>query len=213
MSEESRSGDSRERILRTATRLFAEHGFHGVSTREIAAASSLNISTVNYHVGKKQELYHEVFRRLSVRGEHILNTIKATDSNIANDPAAIKHLIDQLIDALLAESIEFPETRPLWVRLALDDKEEFGKIDAEFGSPYQLALYDILERAYEAGTIKIHGSMLRLGMLGFDGLLDVYFNKCPLEPDGSRGKPLDEQNLADFREFLRNYAHTTLGLE
>jgi len=212
MSEESRSGDSRERILRTATRLFAEHGFHGVSTREIAAASNLNISTVNYHVGKKQELYHEVFRRLSVRGEQIVEAINAADPTIAMDRERLGYMIDQLIDALLADSIAFPETRPLWARLALDDMEQFAQIDAEFGRPYWLFLFQLLEHAYDAGITKVHGAMLRMGMLGFDGLIDIYFNKHPFNPDGTRGDPLDEQNLADFRAFLSAYARTMLGL-
>jgi hypothetical protein len=43
------------RILRAATLLFAEHGYHGVSTREIANAVGLNIATVSRHTGSKAE--------------------------------------------------------------------------------------------------------------------------------------------------------------
>jgi AcrR family transcriptional regulator len=39
--------DSQEHILRAATLLFAEHGYHGVSTREIAGAVDLNVATVS----------------------------------------------------------------------------------------------------------------------------------------------------------------------
>src|SRR5215468_7616641 len=55
--------DSRERVLAAATRLFAERGFDGTSTREIGRASGLNIATVAYHVGAKADLYRAVMRR------------------------------------------------------------------------------------------------------------------------------------------------------
>ena len=40
---EQAGSDSLERILREATLLFAEHGYHGVSTRALAKAVALNI--------------------------------------------------------------------------------------------------------------------------------------------------------------------------
>ena len=41
---------TRERILRTAERLFAERGFNGVSVRELAAAAQVNIASIGYHL-------------------------------------------------------------------------------------------------------------------------------------------------------------------
>ncbi len=54
---------TRERILRTAERLFAERGFNGVSVRELAAAAQANIASIGYHFDNKEGLLSEVYRR------------------------------------------------------------------------------------------------------------------------------------------------------
>ncbi len=54
---------TRDRILRTAERLFAERGFNGVSVRELAAAAAVNIASIGYHFENKEGLLSEVYRR------------------------------------------------------------------------------------------------------------------------------------------------------
>lgn len=55
--------NSRIRILDAAERLFAEHGFNGVSLRQLTAAARVNLAAVNYHFSSKEALYLEVIRR------------------------------------------------------------------------------------------------------------------------------------------------------
>jgi AcrR family transcriptional regulator len=59
--------DTRERILDTAERLFAERGFAGTSVREITDAAAANLGAVNYHFQSKENLYAEVFARRAAR--------------------------------------------------------------------------------------------------------------------------------------------------
>src|ERR1700686_180677 len=54
---------TRDRILKTAERLFAERGFNGVSVRELAGAASVNIASIGYHFRNKEGLLAEVYRR------------------------------------------------------------------------------------------------------------------------------------------------------
>jgi AcrR family transcriptional regulator len=54
---------TRDRILKTAERLFAERGFNGVSVRELAAAANVNIASIGYHFSSKEGLLAEVYRR------------------------------------------------------------------------------------------------------------------------------------------------------
>jgi AcrR family transcriptional regulator len=60
---QSEEDGTRDRILRTAERLFAERGFNGVSVRELAAAAQVNIASIGYHFDSKEGLLSEVYRR------------------------------------------------------------------------------------------------------------------------------------------------------
>ena len=56
-----RTAETRQRIIETSLRLFAEHGFKGVSVRDISAAAGVNVASVSYHFGSKQGLYRTLF--------------------------------------------------------------------------------------------------------------------------------------------------------
>ncbi|HEY2435089.1 MAG TPA: TetR family transcriptional regulator [Vicinamibacterales bacterium] len=57
------SADTREKLLRAAERLFAQHGYTNVSVRAIAAAAGVNWSLVGYYFRGKEGLLSEVYRR------------------------------------------------------------------------------------------------------------------------------------------------------
>lgn len=54
---------TREQLLDTAERLFAEEGVDRVSLRDITSAAGTNVAAVNYHFGSKENLVAAVFRR------------------------------------------------------------------------------------------------------------------------------------------------------
>lgn len=54
--------DTRKRLLVSATEVFAEHGYHAATTREICRRANANLAAIHYHFGDKAELYREVFK-------------------------------------------------------------------------------------------------------------------------------------------------------
>ena len=44
----------KERILDAAERLFARHGFYGISVRDITEAAGVDVALVSYHFGGKR---------------------------------------------------------------------------------------------------------------------------------------------------------------
>lgn len=54
---------TKQRILDAAEHLFAEHGFDGVSIRQITAAAEVELALANYHFGPKTDLYIAVIQR------------------------------------------------------------------------------------------------------------------------------------------------------
>ena len=51
-----------ERILLTATSLFAEIGFTNVTIKQLAHAANINPAAISYYFGGKETLYQEVLR-------------------------------------------------------------------------------------------------------------------------------------------------------
>lgn len=56
--------NSKEKILNTAIKLFAQKGFDGTSIREICKSANINICMISYYFGGKQELYQEIITNL-----------------------------------------------------------------------------------------------------------------------------------------------------
>jgi AcrR family transcriptional regulator len=59
---QGRDTETRERLLSTAEKLFAERGFSKVTVREICRSARANVAAVNYHFNGKKGLYDEVIR-------------------------------------------------------------------------------------------------------------------------------------------------------
>ncbi|HVZ84634.1 MAG TPA: helix-turn-helix domain-containing protein [Terracidiphilus sp.] len=77
----STRGGAEERILATAASLFAQFGYNGVSTREIAAAAEVNEVTIYRHFPRKRDLYVAVLsaelQRVHLRGDLLTRLAEA----------------------------------------------------------------------------------------------------------------------------------------
>ncbi|MCS4301270.1 MULTISPECIES: TetR/AcrR family transcriptional regulator [Chryseobacterium] len=82
-----------ENILFAAEKLFAEKGFEGTSTREIAKAANVNISMISYYFGSKEKLYEKLVEYRMKEGQFFSNEIlERTD---INEWEKIVKIIDQ----------------------------------------------------------------------------------------------------------------------
>lgn len=54
--------DTRQRLLEAAGEVFAAHGFHGATVRQITDRAGVNLAAVNYHFRDKAELYAAAVR-------------------------------------------------------------------------------------------------------------------------------------------------------
>ena len=53
--------DRKAAILLAAEKLFAHHGYHAVSLRQIAAEAGVPLALLGYYYGAKHELFHAIF--------------------------------------------------------------------------------------------------------------------------------------------------------
>jgi len=87
---------TRELILRTAEKLFADKGIDAVSLNEInKAAGQKNTSSLHYHFGSKDELIEAIvyfhYEEIEVKLQHALDTLEAKDTY------TLRELIEQTI--------------------------------------------------------------------------------------------------------------------
>ena len=62
--------DTREILLNVAEELFSEHGYDGVSVRDITEQAGTRLASINYYFGAKENLYVDVI----LRRAHVLST-------------------------------------------------------------------------------------------------------------------------------------------
>jgi AcrR family transcriptional regulator len=61
------NSNTRERLLDSATRLFADAGYRGAPVRDICNLARANPGAVSYHFGGKRQLYRSALRRAAER--------------------------------------------------------------------------------------------------------------------------------------------------
>lgn len=59
------NAEIKDRLLIAGLALFAKHGFHGVSIRELATQANANSSMITYHFGGKKGLYLAVYQYIA----------------------------------------------------------------------------------------------------------------------------------------------------
>jgi AcrR family transcriptional regulator len=125
---------TRELILRTAERLFAERGIHGVSLREIAqAAGQRNNGATQYHFGSRENLLAAIYvyraTPINTRRRELLAELAPED---LDDVEALLRVI------LLphAESLREPENEFVgYLARVLTDEARLGIVDGAVVPP------------------------------------------------------------------------------
>ncbi len=92
------------RILEAARKIFGEYGFHGTTTRMIAQAVDIDISTLYYHWGEKGDLYEAVIRDIN---DGLGGKLVEVEKKIKGKPLARR--LDIAIDEMVDYLFENPE--------------------------------------------------------------------------------------------------------
>jgi AcrR family transcriptional regulator len=113
------------KILDAAEHAFAEHGYAGTSTREIARRARVPFGALHYHWGSKKQLWEAVFRRLADR---------TRDTIIRNftPGRTLGEVLDNLVDAFLDFFATHRTVVRLCYRASLESPELHREIHAMF---------------------------------------------------------------------------------
>ncbi len=201
----SSAPSARERIIEVATRLFADRGYAGTTTRAIAGEVGANIATVRYHVGGKFDLFRAVLERLyqeeiEVLGEHLqpLRDRPITDS---------REVIDALVDVANA-MIDLMESRPerprLYLRRWLDPVDEIRPLEIRMSLDEHQLLRELLERAQATSAID-PALPVDTFLRSFTWLIYGYFATGPIDWERWFSDPLVPEHLHDLRRLVEHY--------
>ncbi len=122
--------DTRSRILDISEKLFAEQGFAGTSTRQIASKAKISIQTLHYHIGNKANLYNLVQERsiipvTSMINQHVQEMLKQD----LNDDKFLESSVGQIIDDLFDILNKNPNYPLLFFRMWLEKDPELRKVE------------------------------------------------------------------------------------
>lgn len=138
--------ESRARILAAAGELFAERGFNGVSTRELAKAATVNVSAIAYYFRGKTGLYRSVVNQVIADTQPIFDPVaervRAGVAAAGKDRQALADVASSLIEALLGAVLS--DSRMRW---------QMGLMLREFHQPsdgFQLLLEKRIHPIHDA---------------------------------------------------------------
>ncbi len=140
--------DARTKILETATRLFATHGYDSTSLSHVAKAASVSKALIFWHFETKENLFKAVLSRTIEP-----YSLDIDDLEGLSEPEQLRRLID-LYYEFVTENV-FSVRFFLSLFLRDEDKRQdslFGKI-LELYRLYQQLLTDVIARGQERGTI------------------------------------------------------------
>jgi len=101
--------ETKANILDAAESFFAEAGFHGTSLRQITERAGVNVASVNYHFGSKENLMDAVLRRrlepLNAIRFARLEAVKAEAAEAGETPS-VRAVMIALIDPTLRAVVQ-----------------------------------------------------------------------------------------------------------
>ena len=132
--------ETRDRVLRAATELFAERGFHGTKVRDIAARAGANVAAGHYHFGSKRDLYVEVLRACfaEVRATLERSGVQPAPAVLARmSGPALERLIEKRMAVMMTNLLGPPPSAhgTLMLREMLDPSDALPIVVAEFVEP------------------------------------------------------------------------------
>jgi AcrR family transcriptional regulator len=146
--EGGKSMATRRCILEAAQQLFAAHGYHGASIRDIVHACGVSNAALYYHFGSKQDLYFEV---LGAYVEAVADRLQQADpgdgscrSRLTRVALAYARIIlesENVLQTLLRDVAQF-------------DRADIARLIPGLSSQIPAAVATILEDGITAGEVR-----------------------------------------------------------
>jgi AcrR family transcriptional regulator len=161
---------TRERIVAAALKAFAEKGFRGASTRDIARRARTNQGLITYHFRSKDALWRaaveQIFGRLEKRlAEH-------TAALESDDPR-------ERVRALIREYVRFTAAHPELFRIMVDAGNHSDARMRWLVDRYVRPRFEAMKRSRVAGSLGVEESLVPHAFYALAGGSSLLFAVAP----------------------------------
>lgn len=118
--ENSRHSETRQAILAHALEVFAEKGFDGATTRDIAARADVNHAMINYYFTNKEELWKQAVDLLF---ERLNAAIKMTDEDFEKLHENPRAFLKEFFRRYIKYCAQYPEHARIMIQESVRDSE------------------------------------------------------------------------------------------
>jgi len=200
--------EKEENILLHAERLFAQNGFNGTSTREIAAAAEVNISMLSYYFGSKEKLLEKIFEFRMKQG--LDYAYKVLETPEYNTFEKLMRIVDQYIEKV-QKNRNFHQ---IFQRELLNQKNEHTLDYLRQNKRMFLQIYErLIEEGHQSGifTKRPHPAFLQSTVAG---TLFNSINSLPIYKEFYRGDDtFDTEYIQQLKDHIKNILTYLLGYE
>ncbi|MCP5070327.1 MAG: TetR/AcrR family transcriptional regulator, partial [bacterium] len=181
------TNDTPERILEAALEAFAQKGFEGARTRDIAARAKVTLGLVQYHYGTKEELWkaavERAFEDLEGGLERVLTDFESLDERA-------------LLRVLIRAHVRFVAEHTAFIRIMHDEGKQRGPrmrwLTDLYVKPLFSKITSLIESAQQSGILlsDINPAHFVYALVGAAGMIFHQAEECkrltgfdPCDPD------------------------------
>lgn len=196
---------TRQRVIAAASELFAAHGFHGTTARDIAERAGVNLAAAHYHFGSKEDLYLEVLR---AQFAAITDALERRGARLAADAKPGRAALETLLRARIVGMLEVLMGPPpglhgtLMLREMCDPSAALPHIVEQFIAPMKRETEDIIARLEPT----LPRAAVERCMFSIVGQVFFYRTQLPAFPHLSPGLRLDRAGLASIAEHIASFS-------
>lgn len=103
MSANSPKIDSKQALLTSAKKVFAEKGYDGATVKDLADDAGVNVSLVSYHFGGKEGLYRSVLVQFAQTGIDTIQRILKAPTSRGDFEARLRLFAEEFVDIHMRE--------------------------------------------------------------------------------------------------------------
>ncbi|MDB6067351.1 MAG: hypothetical protein JWR26_3559 [Pedosphaera sp.] len=190
--------ETTERLLDTAEKLFAAHGYDGVGMRALAEEAKVNLGATTYHYGSKEALYIETFlRRYRPMNAERLRLLRQAEAAGRGKPLPVEKIVDCMIRPPLLLLLKHPHFPALLGRNLFMPPPFMNSIMHQKNDP----TIEAFGVAFAKSLPKLVPDLLQMRLKFSIGALLVFSTKLARKP-ASKDPKLVESVLQELVRFV-----------